>query len=186
MRAVGSGLRAVPCPRRPTRISPSAELGSSGASNRRICYNSFVPDSPFDGKRASHKPLPQCKAFLICEDVEIDDATGQFDLYKLVNVLSFSKFPATVPSLVAFLQLYDGIGRYDLSLELRNLADDNSVSAGIFGHLEFPERLVKIEVALPIDSMRLPHPGRYELAVLLDAQELATQFIDVEIVYGDT
>lgn len=88
--------------------------------------------------------------------------------------------------MVAFLQLYDGIGRYDLSLELRNLADDNSVSAGIFGHLEFPERLVKIEVALPIDSMRSPHPGRYELAVLLDAQEVATQFIDVEIVDGDT
>ncbi|MGH7135009.1 MAG: DUF6941 family protein [Pirellulales bacterium] len=133
----------------------------------------------------THKPLPQCKAFLICEGVGINNSTGQFNLYNLVNSLTFVQFPAAARPLVAFLQLYDGIGRYEVSVELRDLADESSVAAGIFGHLDFPERLVKMELAVPIDSMRLPHLGRYEIAVLLDGQELATQFIDAEVADDD-
>lgn len=78
------------------------------------------------------------------------------------------------------MQLYDGIGRYELSVELRSLADGDNVAAGSFGHLEFPERLVKMELAVPIECMRLPWPGRYEIAILFDGHELATQFIDIE------
>ncbi|HEX7379104.1 MAG TPA: hypothetical protein VF278_18420 [Pirellulales bacterium] len=108
------------------------------ANNRRVCYNSSMPDSPFDGTRATHKPLPQCKASLICREAEFDDPSGEFDLYGLVNTLRFSEFPAQVPPLALFLQLYDGIGRYELSVELRSLADGDSVAAGSFGHLKFP------------------------------------------------
>jgi len=144
-----------------------------------------MPGAPFDGKRAAHKPLPQCKAFLICEEVGINSMTGQFNLYNVVNSLPFQVFPAASRPLVAFLQLYDGIGQYEVSVELRDLADERSVAAGIFGHLDFPERLVKMELAIPIDSMRLPHPGRYEIAVLLDGQELAMQFIDAEVANDD-
>lgn len=97
-----------------------------------FCYNSSMPVAPFDRNTAAHKPLPQCKAFLICEDAEVDDVTGQFSLYNVVNSLSFSEFPAKTRSLVAFLQLYDGIGRYELSVELRDVADESSVAAGTF------------------------------------------------------
>jgi hypothetical protein len=133
----------------------------------------------------AHKPLPQCKAFLICEEAEVDDISGQFSLHRLVNWLSFSGFPADSPPLMVFLQLYDGIGRYHLSMELRNLADDSSVAAEIFSHLDFPERLAKMELVLPIESMRFPSAGRYELAILFDGQELATQFIDAEVENDD-
>ena len=96
-----------------------------------------MPDA-FEEKSFANKPLPQCKAFLICEEAEFDDLTGRFDLYGLVNTLTFSEFPAHVPPLTLFLQLYDGIGRYEFSVELRNLADGDSVAAGSFGHLAFP------------------------------------------------
>lgn len=142
-------------------------------------------DATGDGKQAAHKPLPQCKAFLICEEAEVDDVTGQFSLYRLVNGLSFSDFPAASPPLAVFLQLYDGIGRYHLSIELRNLADESSVAAEIFSHLDFPERLAKMELVVPLESIRLPRPGRYELAVLFDGYELATQFIDAEVANDD-
>jgi hypothetical protein len=145
-----------------------------------------MPDAPFDGQRAAHKPLPQCKAFLICEEAEVDDVTRQFNLYGLVNSLAFSSFPAEVPPLVIFLQLYDGIGRYELSAELRDLAGGIAVAAEAFTSVVFPERLVKMEMALPIKSLRLPRPGRYELALLFDAQELATQLLDAEVANGET
>ncbi|HJT32242.1 MAG TPA: hypothetical protein VJ783_09385 [Pirellulales bacterium] len=144
-----------------------------------------MPDTSFDGKSATHKPLPQCKAFLICEEVEVDDANGRFNLYGLVDSLSFPLFPANAPPLVMFLQLYDGIGRYALSSELRDLARGMSVAAEAFTSVEFPERLVKIDLGLPIDSLRLPGPGRYELAILLDGHELATQLIDAESANDD-
>lgn len=81
-----------------------------------------MPDSPFDGKGAAHKPLPQCKALLICEGAGVDAITGQFSLFQLVNSLHFAEFPAQAQPLLVFLQLYDGIGRYGLSIELRDLA----------------------------------------------------------------
>ena len=43
-----------------------------------------------------------------------------------------------------------------------------------------------MELVLPIDSMRLPHAGRYEVALVLDGDELATQFIDAEVVNGQS
>lgn len=38
-----------------------------------------------------------------------------------------------------------------------------------------------MDVALPIDSLRLPDAGRYEVVLLLDGRELATQFFDAEL-----
>lgn len=137
-----------------------------------------------DRSKAAHKPLPQCKAFLICKKVGVDDATGEFSLSKLINTLRFPAFPAEAGPFAIFLQLYDGIGRYELSVELRDLADDISVARASFSSLDFPERLVKMELALPITSLRLPRPGRYEIAVLFDGREVATQFIDAEVSDG--
>lgn len=110
----------------------------------------------------------------------MDAVTGQFNLHRIVNFLSFQQFPAESPPLAAYFQLYDGIGQYDLSMELRDLAGDTSVAAEIFSHLDFPERLVKMELVLPIDSLRLPRVGRYQIAILFDGREVATQFIDAE------
>lgn len=86
--------------RQPRRTAPHH------ANDRRICYNSTMPESPFDGKHTTQKPLPQCKAFLICERVGIDVASGQFNLYNIVNSLASPQFPADLRPLVAFLQLY--------------------------------------------------------------------------------
>ncbi|MGH7090849.1 MAG: DUF6941 family protein, partial [Stellaceae bacterium] len=170
-------------PARRDGVACPADLAEGRCTMRTTsasAIKSAMPDSPFDGKLATHKPLPQCKASLICREAEFDDPSGEFDLYGLVNTLKFAEFPAQVPPLSLFLQLYDGIGRYELSVELRNLDDSDRVAAGSFGHLEFPDRLVKMELAVPIDCMRLPWPGRYEIAILFDGRELASQFIDIE------
>lgn len=84
-----------------------------------------------------------------------------------------------------FLQLYDGIGEYGLSIALHNLSDNTSIAAPILVSLDFPERLAKMDVAFPVASLRLPRPGRYELAVLLDGQELAPQIFEAEVEDGD-
>lgn len=132
-----------------------------------------------------HKPLPQCKAFLLCEGITEDEATGQLCLNKLIETLRFRSFPAEAVPFMVFVQLYDGIGRYQLAVELRDLSNNTSTAVTMPSSLDFPERLVKMDVILPIDSFRLPHAGRYEVAVLLDGEEAATQPIDAELGNGE-
>jgi hypothetical protein len=65
---------------------------------------------------------------------------------------------------ILFLQLYDGIGRYHVSIELHDLVQDRVASAGIH-EVDFPERLDKMDMAIPIDYIDLPRAGRYEWGV---------------------
>ena len=139
----------------------------------------------FKSEASKHKPLPQCKAFLLCEGIAEDEVSGQLSLNKLIEVLRFTAFPAESAPFVVFVQLYDGIGRYQLAVELRDLRESASMAATISSSLDFPERLVKMDVILPVDSLRLPHAGRYELAVLIDGEEIATQPIDAELENGE-
>lgn len=130
------------------------------------------------------KPLPQCKAFLLCEEVAEDEVTGQLSLNRLIEILRFPTFPAESMPFVIFVQLYDGIGRYQFDVELRNLSDNTSVAATASSSLDFPQRLVKMDIMLPVEFLRLPHAGRYEFAVLLDGEELVTQAIVAELENG--
>jgi hypothetical protein len=129
------------------------------------------------------KPLPHCKAFLLCEGVAEDQVTGAISLLNLIDVMRLSSFPATSESFVVFLQLYDGIGRYTVSLELHDLADDR-VAKATYQQVDFPNRLDKLDLLIPIATMRLPRPGRYEWVALVDGKELATQYFDAEIDNG--
>lgn len=134
-----------------------------------------------NSETSKHKPLPQCKAFLLCEDITQDEVTGKLTLHELIEGLTFPEFPADSIPFAIFVQLYDGIGRYQLAVEVRDLADNTSMRVAPFSDLEFPERLAKMDVVLPVRFLRLPRSGRYEFAVFLDGDELATQPIIAEL-----
>ncbi|HVA50526.1 MAG TPA: hypothetical protein VNH11_29545 [Pirellulales bacterium] len=129
----------------------------------------------------ANKPLPHCKAFLICKEVTEDEETGEISLYALIETFRQHTFPGPTAPFVVFLQVYDGIGRYQMSIEANALDDDASVARATVADLDFPERLAKIDIAIPVDSVYLPRPGRYELLVFVDGQELARQYFNAEI-----
>lgn len=128
----------------------------------------------------AYKPLPHCRAILLCEDVGEDPATGELSLHKLVERFRMPVFPAPSRPFVVFVQLYDGIGRYRVNMEVNALDDDTSVARATLPDLDFPDRLAKIDMMIPVKSVFVPRPGRYELIVLLDGQELARQHFDAE------
>lgn len=130
--------------------------------------------------RNANKPLPQCRAILLCEDVGEDPATGEISLHKLIDGFKISAFPAASKPFWVFVQLYDGIGRYQVSMEANALDDGISVAKAALPSLDFPERLAKIDMMIPVESVILPRPGRYELIALLDGQELCRQHFDAE------
>jgi hypothetical protein len=109
-----------------------------------------------------------------------DAATGELSLHRLIERFRLRVFPAASTPFMVFVQLYDGIGRYRVTMALNALDDDTSVAWAALPDVDFPDRLAKMEMIIPVDSVLLPRPGRYELIVLLDGQELARQHFDAE------
>jgi hypothetical protein len=129
----------------------------------------------------TRKPLPHCQALLLCKQVVQDDETLAISLFNLIESFSQQTSPGPTPPFVVFLQLYDGIGRYKLSMEANALGDDARVARATIGDVDFPERLAKMDIAIPVDSIFVPRPGRFELVVFVDGQELARQYFSVEV-----
>ena len=127
------------------------------------------------------KPLPHCKALLLCEKVTESQLTEKITLHNLIETFGLRSFPGRSTPFVIFIELYDGIGRYKLTIEVHDLSDDSMVAHTTYGNLEFPERLTRIVVTIPIDFVQLPRPGRYELVALANGQEIGRQYFDVEV-----
>jgi len=127
----------------------------------------------------ANKPLPHCRAILLCED--IDEDAGTLSLHKLIESFKLPSFPGPTGPFAAFLRLYDGIGRYPMSIEVNALDNDTSVAIATLADLDFPVRLARIDVVIPVDFVHLPRAGPYELIVLVDRRELAREYFDAEL-----
>ncbi len=136
------------------------------------------------GTSRGGKPPPHCKSLLLCRETSEDATTGELTLRHLVETLYCTEFPGWTPPFSVFAQLYDGIGGYEWEIRVQDLVDGAIIARGTHGHLEFPERLAKMYLIVPIRSMRLPHPGRYELVVFANGDELARQYFDAEAYDG--
>jgi hypothetical protein len=127
------------------------------------------------------KPLPHCKALLLCERVTEHRVTGALTLRNLIESFRIPAYTRNSTPFAIFVQLYDGIGRYHLTIEVYDLSDDSNVARATFADLDFPERLAKIDAVIPVDAVWLPRPGRYEVLVLADRRELSRQSFVAEI-----
>lgn len=74
-----------------------------------------------------------------------------------------------------FLQLIDGIGRYDLTLEIQDLAEQHTIARGVGPRIAFPDRVTPLQLRLQIPALPLKHPGRYDVIVFADGQEIDRQ-----------
>lgn len=129
----------------------------------------------------SGRPLPHCKALLLCEKVTESQLTGKVTLHNLIEEFSSRVFPGRSTPFAIFLQVYDGIGRYPLSVEINDLVDGSIIAESKLDELDFPDRLAKIQVMVPFEFLPLPRPGRYELVVFIGGEPLASQHFDAEI-----
>ncbi len=140
--------------------------------------------NPANRKKAG-KPPPRCEALLLCQEAIEDPASGEFSLFHVKHSLRLAAFPGPSPPFAVFVQLYDGIGVYDLTIEVRDLAGDVTVARTTVPGLDFPERLVTMDLAVAIQSLGLPHPGRYVLVASIAEQELARQHFLAEAEDGE-
>src|ERR1051325_339286 len=115
------------------------------------------------------KPLPGFKAILLCERTMIEAGTGKISLIALIGTIAFPSFPAQTRPMKLFLHLVDGIGDYDITIEVHDLSDLSEgeiVKKTNAVRVSFPERLASRKLIFSVRSLSLPHAGRYDVIVL--------------------
>src|ERR1051325_10534551 len=106
------------------------------------------------------KPLPGFKAILLCERTMIEAGTGKISLIALIGTIAFPSFPAQTRPMKLFLHLVDGIGDYDITIEVHDLSEGEIVKKTNAVRVSFPERLASRKLIFSVLSLLLPHPGR--------------------------
>jgi hypothetical protein len=76
---------------------------------------------------------------------------------------------------MAYVQLVDGIGRYTLTIEVRDLRDDVLLARMPSVLIEFSDRISKTALAMIMTPVRIPHPGLFDFVILADDDEIERQ-----------
>lgn len=120
----------------------------------------------------SCRRLGQSGRALLCERTIIEADTGSVSLIGAFDRFEFRYFPAVSRSCEIYLVLVDGIGRYDLVVEIHDLRDGTILGRLPPIEVEWPERLARMTVIIPIAPIPFDHAGEYDIVVLGDGQEI--------------
>lgn len=121
------------------------------------------------------KPPPKCKAMLLCNHVIIEKGTENVSIIGTFTVFGLMSVPGHTRPAMAFLQLVDGNGHYDVTVEVRDLQQNEVLARSMPIPIDFPEKLCRINLVIPIPALRLSHTGFYDVAVMADGQEIEKQ-----------
>jgi hypothetical protein len=117
-------------------------------------------------------PTPICKCFVLCKRIFLDPERQDYVLVEPTHQLFPDHFPL-VQELAIFARWTNSHGAYTVEVQLRNLEGD--VLWGVRMERLF-ETLDPLQVwMLPLRNLRIPidEPGKYEIALLANGQEVA-------------
>lgn len=129
----------------------------------------------------SKKPLPKCKALLLCDRCIIEERTHRISLINVFGTFRLASLPGRSPEFAVFVQLVDGIGRYQLEIQIVDLEHDRIIGRTNATVVEFPVRLMKRNIVIAVRSLTLPHPGKFDVIVLGDGDEIERQSFTVQL-----
>lgn len=126
-------------------------------------------------QRRGQNPPPRCKAILLCDQTILDAVTGNVSIIGTFTEFILPSFPGRTKPVCAFLLLIDGIGRYQVVVEIHDLGEDKIIARSPGMAIHFPERLARINFVTQIPPLPLVHPGTYDVVVLANGQEIDRQ-----------
>lgn len=130
------------------------------------------------GSRKAAKPLPSCRAILVCEKVIKDAWFGTVTLVGIITRLTAAQFPATTSPLFVFAQLAHGIGSYDLTIEIQDDMQGTVMGRSSILPIGFQNRTDVQDIIVRIPPFSLLHAGGYTVAVLVNGNEIGRQTFD--------
>ncbi len=129
------------------------------------------------------RPLPRCKAILACETIVVDETSHRPSLIGVVDAFEIASFPGRSLPFRVFVQLAEGIGKYDVSVEFHDRLNDEIALKTSPVTVEFFDRLDRVYLNVEIAALTLPEPNTYDIVLLADGEEVERQrvsFVSVE------
>lgn len=134
------------------------------------------PDSP-----PPLPPRPTSKALLICQQTILEAHTGNISIINVFTRFILPRLPGRLHPFQVFVQFTNALGHYEVTIEIHDLKDDALVCRSPQISLDIPDRLHVRQVIIPIPPLRIPHPGKYDLIVLANGQEIDRQPFYVDL-----
>ncbi len=133
------------------------------------------------------KPLPRCKAFLICEKVIDDKISKSRSLIGLFTEFSVRGFPVQFSPFWLFIQLSDGIvGQYSIDIEIQDLKNNLVIFRRRGIPVEFACRPETVDAIIWVPPLRIISPGSvYAVVIFADDQPIADSVITVRVLGDD-
>jgi hypothetical protein len=119
------------------------------------------------------KPVPVCKCFVLCRQVFVDPVRQDYTVVSPVHQIFPARYPAE-ETLAVFARWANAHGSYDVEVQLRNLEGDVLGSCKMDAPFEADDPLQIWILPLFRIPLRVPKPGKYEVALLANGAEVAS------------
>jgi hypothetical protein len=117
-------------------------------------------------------PTPVCKALVVCRQIFMDDARQDLVLVAPIHQVFLRHFPAD-EDLSVFARWTNAHGRYRVELQMRELDGTVLWRDEMPNPFEVPDPLVVVPITLRHRTFHFPQPGKYEVALLANGEEVA-------------
>jgi hypothetical protein len=120
-------------------------------------------------------PPPVCKAILLCDTILADPFTGKASVVGIFDRFFVQSFPGMTAPFFAYVQVTSGIGRCEITVEVRNVELDQNIAVAKVAEMNFKDRAAKAFLVITVPPLPLPQAGEYDFIVLADGQEIDRQ-----------
>lgn len=133
--------------------------------------------------------LPGVRLLFACDDAVFDTADNKWVVkhpWAVVMLPAGAVFPFRLADLWLYAQLTDGVGTFDVRVEMRQLLDGGgrrSVGAGVPTRMTFPggQQLLVFDSAFHMKQVPFREAGLYEFFLTADGEELQGQTAQVRV-----
>lgn len=123
-------------------------------------------------------PKPLARVFLVCRRILNDGGPEYLIDMPITDITITSPFPATI--LVGLWGKVTGHGTYTLSVNVRDMSGAFVYAYTIENPLRLTDPLQPHHIALTRQRLQFPAPGKYDIVLLADNEEIAVDTIIVK------
>jgi hypothetical protein len=131
-----------------------------------------------------HHPIPVCKCFVLCRGLFFDPARHDYTIVSPVHQV-FSPHNPLTEDFSVFARWTNAHGAYAIEVQLRSLDGDVLSSCKLEAPFEAHDPLQIWMIPLHHLPMRIPTAGKYEVALLANGAEAASDTLLAHRVRAD-
>lgn len=119
------------------------------------------------------RPTPVCKCFVLCRGLFVDPVHQSYTVVSPVYQVFAPRYPL-VEDFSVYARWTNAHGAYSIEIQLRSLEGDVLCSCKLEAPFETNDPLQIWQIPLHHLPIEIPRPGKYEVAMLANGAEVAS------------